>query len=492
MRFDVLTIFPGMFAPVLGASVIGRAIKNGIIGVNVVDIREFSTDKHKKTDDYPYGGGSGMVMTPQPLYDAWKSVVSNGYAGAEGTPGTGKPSEPGLHASPPAAAAAPEHASARTIYLSPQGVPLTQKKALELSREQRLILICGHYEGVDERVLELTAAEEISIGDYVLTGGEIPAMALIDCVSRLVPGVLSSEEAYKGESHYDVFLEYPQYTRPEIFMGLETPRTLLEGNHRDIAKWRRAAAVERTRRKRPDILAAYPRRIPLSGADNVRDLGGYPAKDGAVTRWRTFLRSDMIDGLSVRDKAVLLDMGLATVIDLRSRVESETRPDAITRADGVDCHNIPLISDAAIERSIQNKPFKELYVLFAERGKKKIGKVFKKLSESCGACLFHCYAGKDRTGIIAALLLMVAGVADADVTADYEVSGTYHGHRYSRLDAASYDAIKDQISSNPDTIVYFMNYLKNKYGGAKEYLLSAGVTEGEIGAILGRFLSPRI
>jgi tRNA (guanine37-N1)-methyltransferase len=241
LRFDILTLFPGMFPPVLGESVIGRAVRAGAVELNLVDIRAFSRDKHHKTDDYPYGGGTGLVMTPQPLYDAWASVAF--------------PAPPGGIAAAPTSAAPCERLG-RTIVLSPQGARLTQQAAISLSREPRLILVCGHYEGMDERVLELLGGEELSIGDYVLTGGEIPAMALVDCVSRLVPGVLPSEEAWREESHVDGLLEFPQYTRPERFMGLGVPEVLLSGHHRKIQEWRRARSVERTRRKRPDMPGA--------------------------------------------------------------------------------------------------------------------------------------------------------------------------------------------------------------------------------------------
>ena len=226
MIFDILTIFPGMFEPVLRESIIGRAVQNGILTVNAVNIRDFSENKHDKTDDYPYGGGCGMVMTPQPIYDAWKSV-------------TGGEKKPGVH----------------TIYLSPQGKTLTQKKALQLSRQERLVLLCGHYEGVDERVLELIVDEEISVGDYVLTGGELPAMVLVDCISRLIPGVLPTEDAYKNDSHFNGLLEFPQYTRPASFMGKTVPDILLSGHHANIEKWRMEKSLERTREKRPDLLA---------------------------------------------------------------------------------------------------------------------------------------------------------------------------------------------------------------------------------------------
>lgn len=223
MRIDVLTIFPEMFKA-LDASIIARAREAGLLDVQVMDIRDFSASKHRNTDDYPYGGGAGMLMTAQPIADAIKSLDL----------------EPG---------------SAKRIYLSPKGVPLTQALAQELSRENRLMLLCGHYEGVDERVITRYIDLEISIGDYVLTGGELPAMVLIDCVARLLQGVLGSGESPEEESFSDDFLlEYPHYTRPREFEGLAVPEVLLNGNHAEIAKWRREQRLLLTQSRRPDLL----------------------------------------------------------------------------------------------------------------------------------------------------------------------------------------------------------------------------------------------
>ena len=224
MRFDVLTLFPDMFEAVLGDSIIGRARTNGLIELNFIQIRDFSTDKHRRVDDYPYGGGTGMLMSVQPIYDAYTSVAGGlGY----------KP---------------------LTVYMSPQGRVFDQKCALELSKEEHIVILCGHYEGVDARVLEEIVDMEISIGDYVLTGGEIPACILTDCVGRLVPGVLSDSECYEKESFSDRLLEYPQYTRPYDFRGRLVPDELISGHHANIEKWRAEKALEKTRRVRPDLL----------------------------------------------------------------------------------------------------------------------------------------------------------------------------------------------------------------------------------------------
>lgn len=227
MRFDILTLFPDAFKTVLGNSIIGRACDKGILEINPINIRDFSKNKHKKVDDYPYGGGNGMVMTVQPIYDAYMSVVKD------------------LDYKP------------RVIYMSPQGKTFNQQMAFELREEKHLILLCGHYEGIDERIIEEIVDEEISIGDYVLTGGELPAMVLIDCVSRLIPGVLSNGNSYMDESHFNGLLEYPQYTRPYDFKGRKVPDILLSGHHANISKWRRLQSLKRTALKRPDLMDKY-------------------------------------------------------------------------------------------------------------------------------------------------------------------------------------------------------------------------------------------
>lgn len=224
MRIDCLTLFPQMMQAVLEESIIGRAARGGILDIRCTNIRDFAQNKHNRVDDAPYGGGMGMVMQAEPIYRAYQSVLET----AEVRP--------------------------RVIYMSPQGRVLTQKIAEELAKEPHLVFLCGHYEGVDERVLEEIVDEELSIGDYVLTGGEIPALAVIDAVARMIPGVLPSEEAYSEESLYNGLLEYPQYTRPPVFLGREVPEILLSGHHENINRWRREESIRRTCRKRPELL----------------------------------------------------------------------------------------------------------------------------------------------------------------------------------------------------------------------------------------------
>lgn len=219
MKFDILTLFPEMFKP-LYESIIGKAIKKGIIDINIIDIRDFSKDKHKKVDDTPYGGGAGMVIRPDVVYDAYTSIKKD---------------------------------NAKVIYLSPQGKVLDQKKVENLSKEKHIILLCGHYEGIDQRVLDEIVDEEISIGDYVLTGGEIPAMVLIDSVARNIEGVISKESTSE-ETFSNGLLEYPQYTRPEIFKDKQVPEILLSGHHENINKWRRNESIKNTYLKRKDLL----------------------------------------------------------------------------------------------------------------------------------------------------------------------------------------------------------------------------------------------
>lgn len=227
MRIDIATLFPEMCEAVLHTSILGRGIKNGFIEIHTHDIRLYTENKHRNVDDKPYGGGTGLVMTAQPIYDCITAVKAQ-------------------HKTAP-----------RVIYLSPQGETLTQGKVRELAAESGLILLCGHYEGVDNRVLEELNAEEISVGDYVLTGGELPALILADSVARLQPGVLPNEDAYSLESHYNGLLEQPQYTRPEVWRGRKVPEVLLCGDHKKVTEWQLEASIEVTRQKRPDLYEKY-------------------------------------------------------------------------------------------------------------------------------------------------------------------------------------------------------------------------------------------
>ncbi len=229
MHFDILTLFPDMVNTVLQESIIGRAQRAGHISVACHQIRDYSENKHHNVDDTPYGGGVGMVMAPGPIYACYQAVMA-------------KKSGP---------------ARRRVIYLSPRGRVLTQQIAAELATYDELVLLCGHYEGVDERVIEEIVDEEISIGDYVLTGGELPACILVDAVSRLLDGVLSSPACYEGESIACGLLEYPQYTRPPVFCGREVPPVLLSGHHENIAAWRLSQSIALTKARRPDLYAMY-------------------------------------------------------------------------------------------------------------------------------------------------------------------------------------------------------------------------------------------
>lgn len=230
MRFDVMTLFPDMVRGVLDESIIGRAQTAGIIEVECHNIRDFSTDKHRKTDDTPFGGGVGMVMTCQPILDCYASVKEK---------------------------ISPD-AKTRVIYMSPKGAIFNHDTAKRLAEYDNLIFLCGHYEGVDQRVIDSIVDEEISIGDYVVTGGEIPACIVIDAVSRLKEGVLAAKECYEGESVASGILEYPQYTKPRVYNGMEVPEVLLSGDHKKIDRWRLEMAVEITRERRPDMLAQHP------------------------------------------------------------------------------------------------------------------------------------------------------------------------------------------------------------------------------------------
>lgn len=235
MNFYVLTLFPEMIMQGVCTSILGKAIERKYISIEAVNIRDYTTEKHGKVDDYPYGGGAGMLMQAQPVYDACQAVRKKiAHAGPEANQES--ISKPG-----------------RVIYVTPQGVPFNQKMAQEFAKEDNLVFLCGHYEGIDERVLEEVVTDYVSIGDYVLTGGELPAMVMIDAIARLVPGVLHNEESASTESFDNYLLEYPQYSRPEEWNGKKVPEILLSGNHAKIEEWRLEKSIERTKRVRPDL-----------------------------------------------------------------------------------------------------------------------------------------------------------------------------------------------------------------------------------------------
>jgi tRNA (guanine37-N1)-methyltransferase len=224
MKYKILTLFPDMIEQGLSSSIIGKAREKNLIDIETINIRDFAFNKHKQVDDYPYGGGAGMVMQPEPIYEACKSIMKD------------------------------EENKPRVIYLTPQGKTFNQEMAMELSQEEKLVFLCGHYEGVDERVIDMVVTDEVSIGDYVLTGGELAVMVMIDAISRLIPNVLSNDTSAETETFDDNLLEYPQYTRPAVFMDEKVPDVLLSGHHKNIENWRREQSLVRTYNKRPDLL----------------------------------------------------------------------------------------------------------------------------------------------------------------------------------------------------------------------------------------------
>ncbi|HKM04167.1 MAG TPA: tRNA (guanosine(37)-N1)-methyltransferase TrmD [Lachnospiraceae bacterium] len=242
MNFHVLTLFPDMVLQGLNTSIIARAMEKKQIVVQAINIRDFTTNKHNKVDDYTYGGGAGMLMQAQPVYDAYQSVLER----------------------------CKEKEKLRVIYVTPQGKVFNQKMAEELAKEEDLVFLCGHYEGIDERVLEEIVTDYVSIGDYVLTGGELPAMVMIDSISRLVPFVLNNNESAKNESFYDNLLEYPQYSRPNEWMGKKVPEVLTSGHHGNIEKWRLEQSIERTKMRRPDLYEKYRADNPIVEKKNKR------------------------------------------------------------------------------------------------------------------------------------------------------------------------------------------------------------------------------
>ncbi len=333
MRIDVLTLFPAMFAPVLGMSIMGRAAAAGHIQTCVHDIRHFTKDKHRKCDDYPLGGGPGLVMTAQPVVDAVRSVDGAGEC--------------------------------RRIFLSPRGRVLSQPLVRDLALERRLLLLCGHYEGIDQRALDVCGFEEISIGDYVLTGGELPAMVLIDSVARYVPGVLGSAASLEEESHASGLLEAPQYTHPAVWEGINAPEVLLGGNHARIAEWRRAQSLLATRDMRPELLEAQE----LSYADlRLLDPGMYtlcgkvvvqPLDDRAAKAARRLgVEAAFLSGETSLALAVTVDKKFAGVLSVRASLASKAGIDALAVAPvyegtGLDLYLLRLAHAWARKRGLQ-------------------------------------------------------------------------------------------------------------------------------------------
>lgn len=267
MRIDILTLFPEMCERVLGESVIGRARAAGLMDLRCHNIRDYTRDKHNRVDDAPYGGGMGMIMQTQPIYDCFMRVWRD----------AGPPSAEEIAADLPEEMP-PAGKKPHLIYLSPKGTVLTQQRAAQLASYDRLVLLCGHYEGVDQRVLDELVDEEISIGDYVLTGGELPALVLTDAVCRMLPGVLSSDVCFTEESHFSGLLEYPHYTRPAEWRGREVPEVLLSGHHANIERWRREEALRITLEKRPDLLE----KVELDDKDRAF-LNSLPSVDGHIS-----------------------------------------------------------------------------------------------------------------------------------------------------------------------------------------------------------------
>lgn len=274
MRFHVLTLFPEMIEQGVGTSILGRAMKQGCISLEAVNIRDYTENKHKKVDDYPYGGGAGMLMQAQPVFDCYQAVLNR----------------------------IGNHKKTRVIYLTPQGRPFHQRMAEELSEEQDLIFLCGHYEGIDERVLEEIVTDYVSIGDYVLTGGEMPAMIMIDAIARLVPGVLHNETSADYETFHNDLLEYPQYSRPEEWHGKRVPEVLLSGNHAKIEEWRLEQSRQRTEKWRPDLFESYSRKQEAAKRLIKKNKALYIDMAESLSRGHGALVYNAEDGIAVKDE----------------------------------------------------------------------------------------------------------------------------------------------------------------------------------------------
>jgi len=302
MHFYILTLFPEMVGQVLHTSIIGRAVQNGILTVRAVNIRDYTADRHKKVDDYPYGGGAGMVMQAQPVYDAWRAVMDQ--AGQENQAGF-RP---------------------RTVYLTPQAPVFSQSMAKEFAKEQDVILLCGHYEGIDERVLEEIVTDYVSIGDYVLTGGELPAMVFVDAVARMVPGVLANAESGSTESLEGGLLEYPQYSRPEEWNGKKVPSILLSGDHAKVDAWRRVQSVRRTAKRRPDLLvqAELTDQEQEMIQSELTDRGREKAEAGLTDKEQETIQSELTDRGREKAQAGLTDQGREMILEQPDLMHGET------------------------------------------------------------------------------------------------------------------------------------------------------------------------
>lgn len=316
MHFHILTLFPEMVLSGLNTSILGRACEKGLISLHAVNIRDYTADKHKKVDDYPYGGGAGMLMQAQPIYDAYRAAVPQRE--------DGRP--------------------VRVVYVTPQGRVFNQDMARELAQEEDLVFLCGHYEGIDERVLEEIVTDYVSIGDYVLTGGELPAMVMIDAISRMVPGVLKNEESGEFESFHENLLEYPQYTRPEVWMGRSVPAVLLSGDHAKVDKWRLEQSIERTKKQRPDLYEkydlpgralAYLKQDKLLHMDMIEDIRRGQAEILAV----------LSDGVLTKNRLSSVYMVTAGNKDAGERLLSLAEPDA----EVFTCHQ-KFVAESVAER----------------------------------------------------------------------------------------------------------------------------------------------
>ena len=275
MNFHILTLFPEMVEEGLNTSILKKASEAGCISINAINIRDYSTDKHKKVDDYPYGGGAGMLMQAQPVFCAYEDLCN---------------------AIKKSRKSRAKKLNVRVLYMTPQGKRFDQKMAEELSKEKDLLFLCGHYEGIDERVIEEIVTDEVSLGDFVLTGGELPAMVMIDCISRLIPGVLGSEDSAEDESFSDGLLEYPQYTRPEIWHDKKVPDVLLSGNHKEIEKWRMAKSLEKTSEKRPDLYEVIHNELEEFKAENPKKFRKNRTEAEEVIKMREIKNAELQNG----------------------------------------------------------------------------------------------------------------------------------------------------------------------------------------------------